>query len=69
MAEEHLGELVLFQTRGLTARIAARRLGALDEHTPKAAARMSETALAHLGHNGNAVAMAAEMQVQPQTSR
>ena len=30
---------------------------------------MRETALAHLRHDGNAVAMAAEMHVHPQTAR
>jgi DNA-binding PucR family transcriptional regulator len=37
--------------------------------TAKGRARMEETALAHVRHNGNAVAMAAEMQVHPQTAR
>ncbi|HEX3240961.1 MAG TPA: helix-turn-helix domain-containing protein [Solirubrobacterales bacterium] len=69
MAEEHLAALIVYEARGLTARIAARRLAPLDELTPKAAARMRETALAHVRHNGNAVAMAAEMHVHPQTAR
>ncbi|MGE0067396.1 MAG: helix-turn-helix domain-containing protein [Solirubrobacterales bacterium] len=69
VAEEHLAELLLFGARGLTGRIGARRLAALDDLTPKAASRMRETALAHVRHNGNAVAMAAEMHVHPQTAR
>jgi hypothetical protein len=69
VAEEHLGELLLFEGRGLTARIGARRLAALDGLTPKAAARMRETALAHVRHHGNAVAMAAELHIHPQTAR
>ncbi|MBK5220903.1 MAG: helix-turn-helix domain-containing protein [Thermoleophilia bacterium] len=69
VAEEHLAELLLFEARPLTARIAARRLAALDGLTEKASERMRETALAHVRHNGNAVAMAAEMHVHPQTAR
>ncbi len=69
LVDEHLGELILLQSRPLTARIGARRLASLDALTPKAATRMRETALAYLRHNGNAVAMATEMQVHPQTAR
>lgn len=68
-ADEHLADLLLFQARPLTARIAARRLAPLRDLTPKAEERMRETALAHVRHHGNAVAMAAEMQVHPQTAR
>jgi PucR-like helix-turn-helix protein len=67
--DDHLVELLLFEGRGLTARIGARRLAPFDELTPKAAQRMRETALAHVRHNSNAVAMAAEMHVHPQTAR
>jgi DNA-binding PucR family transcriptional regulator len=67
--DDHLAELLLFEGRRLAARIGARRLAALDDLTPKAAERMRETALAHVRHNGNAVAMAAEMHVHPQTAR
>jgi hypothetical protein len=67
--EEHLGQLLLAEAQPLTARIAARRLGPLSDLTPKAEERMRETALAHVRHHGNAVAMAAEMQVHPQTAR
>ncbi len=67
--DDHLAGLLLFEARGLTGRIGARRLAPLDELTPKAAERMRETALAHVRHNGNAVAMAAEMHVHPQTAR
>lgn len=68
-ADDHLVELLLHQSEPLTSRIAARRLRPLDELTEKARARMLETALAHVRHNGNAVAMAAEMHVHPQTAR
>jgi hypothetical protein len=67
--DDHLAELLLFESRDLAGRIAARRLAALADLTPKARARMRETALAHLRHDGNAVAMAAEMHVHPQTAR
>jgi hypothetical protein len=67
--DDNLATLLLFESKGLAGRIAARRLGALADLTPKARARMRETALAHLRHDGNAVAMAAEMHVHPQTAR
>jgi hypothetical protein len=67
--DDNLATLLLFESRELAGRIAARRLAALAELTPKARARMRETALAHLRHDGNAVAMAAEMHVHPQTAR
>jgi hypothetical protein len=68
-ADEHLADLLLFEGSSLAARIAARRLAPLRGLTPKAEERMRETALAHVRHHGNAVAMAAEMQVHPQTAR
>lgn len=67
--DEHLADLLLFEAAPLTARIAARRLAPLAPLTEKARARMRETALAHVRHNGNAVAMAAELHVHPQTAR
>ena len=67
--DDNLATLLLFESRELAGRIAARRLAALADLTPKARARMRETALAHLRHDGNAVAMAAEMHVHPQTAR
>ena len=67
--DDHLAALLLFESRELVGRIAARRLAPLADLTPKARGRMRETALAHLRHDGNAVAMAAEMHVHPQTAR
>jgi hypothetical protein len=67
--EDHLADLLLFEGAPLTARLAARRLEPLRGLTPKGAARMRETALAHVRHGGNAVAMAAELQIHPQTAR
>lgn len=68
-ADEHLAELALVESAPLVRRIAARRLAPLAELTERAAARMRETALAYVRHDGNAVAMAAEMHVHPQTAR
>jgi hypothetical protein len=68
-AEDELAPLLLFEGRDLTARIARRRLAPLADLTAKGRRRMEETALAHVRHNGNAVAMAAEMHVHPQTAR
>jgi PucR C-terminal helix-turn-helix domain len=67
--DDNLATLLLVESRELAGRIAARRLAALADLTPKARARMRETAVAHLRHDGNAVAMAAEMHVHPQTAR
>jgi PucR C-terminal helix-turn-helix domain len=69
VAEEHLADLLLFEGRPLASRIAALRLEPLRTLTEKAQGRMRETALAHVRHHGNAVAMAAEMHVHPQTAR
>lgn len=68
-ADEHLAALLLFEGLPLTSRIAARRLAPLRDLTAKAEERMRETALAYVRHHGNAVAMAAAMQVHPQTAR
>jgi hypothetical protein len=68
-ADEHLVGLLLAENASLVSRIAAQRLAPLEGLTEKARARMRETALAHVRHNGNAVAMAAELHVHPQTAR
>lgn len=68
-ADEHLGDLLLFEGAALATRIASQRLAPLDNLTPKARTRMWETALAHVRHGGNAIAMAAELHVHPQTAR
>jgi hypothetical protein len=67
--DDNLAALLLYESRDLAGRIADRRLAAFADLTPKARARMRETALALLRHDGNAVAMAAAMQVHPQTAR
>ena len=69
VAEEHLPELLLFESGGLAQRLAERTLAPLDELTPAARARMEETALAFVRHGGNAVAMARALHLHPQTIR
>jgi hypothetical protein len=68
-ADEHLADLLLLGGSSLTSRIAERRLGALDGLTERSRERMRETALAYVRHGGNAVAMAEELHVHPQTAR
>jgi hypothetical protein len=68
-AEDHLGDLLLASNPVLTTLLAAHRLAPLDDLTPRAQERMRETALAYLRHRGNAVAMAADLQIHPQTAR
>jgi hypothetical protein len=68
-AEDNLADLLLFEGSALVARIAVRRLAPLEPLTEKARERMRETALAYVRHEGNAVAMAAALQVHPQTAR
>jgi hypothetical protein len=68
-ADNHLAELLLLEGGTLTTRIASRRLAPLQTLTAKARERMQETALAHVRHGGNAVAMAADLQIHPQTAR
>jgi DNA-binding PucR family transcriptional regulator len=68
-AEANLGELLVFEGSGLARRIAAIRLVPLERLTEKARNRMLETASAYLRHQGNSVAMAAELHLHPQTVR
>ena len=68
-ADDHLADLLLLAGGPLTARIAERRLSAFEGLTERSRERMRETALAHVRHGGNAVAMAAELHVHPQTAR
>ncbi len=68
-AEDHLADLLLASNPHVTGLLAAKRLAPLSDLTPKARQRMRETALAHVRHHGNAVAMAAELRVHPQTAR
>ncbi len=68
-AEEHLPELLLFESGGVAERLAERRLAPLEELTPAGRARMEETALAFVQHGGNAAAMARALHLHPQTIR
>jgi PucR C-terminal helix-turn-helix domain len=68
-AEDHLTDLLLFEGAELVGRIGSRRLAPLDSLTPKARARMEETALAYVRHGGNAVEMAEALHLHPQTVR
>lgn len=68
-AEEHLGDLLLAGNPFLSSLLAERRLAPLRDLTERGRERMHETALAYVRHHGNAVAMAAELHVHPQTAR
>ncbi len=68
-AEDHLADLLLAGNPQLINPLAAKRLAALEGLTPRARERMGETALVYVRHHGNAVAMANELQVHPQTAR
>lgn len=68
-AEDHLAALLMASSPQVTSLLSAQRLAPLADLTPKARVRMRETAMAHVRHHGNAVAMAAELGVHPQTAR
>jgi DNA-binding PucR family transcriptional regulator len=68
-AEDHIPELLLFESSGLAERLAERRLAPLEELTPAGRGRMEETALAFVQHGGNAAAMARALHLHPQTIR
>lgn len=69
MAEDHLPELLLDTNPAIASLLTTRRLAPLQDLTPRARERMRETALAYVCHRGNAVAMAAELHLHPQTAR
>ncbi|MGN6216553.1 MAG: PucR family transcriptional regulator [Solirubrobacterales bacterium] len=68
-AEDHLVDLLLAGNPLPIPLIARRRLAPLRGLTERARQRMEETALAYVRHRGNAVAMAGELHVHPQTAR
>lgn len=68
-AEDHLPDLILASNPTATSLLAARRLAPFENLTERARERMRETALAYVRHHCNAVAMAAELHVHPQTAR
>jgi hypothetical protein len=67
--DDHLVELMLFDSRDLIGRLRARTLHPLSELTPAARRRMSETALAYIEQRGNAAGMARSLRIHPQTAR
>jgi PucR C-terminal helix-turn-helix domain len=67
--EDHLADLLIFESGGLAERLARSRLAPLAELTPAGRARMEETALAFVQHGGNAAAMARALHLHPQTIR
>jgi PucR C-terminal helix-turn-helix domain len=69
VAEDHLADLLIFESGGLANRLAERRLAPLAELTPAGRARMEETALAFVQYGGNAAAMARALHLHPQTIR
>jgi PucR C-terminal helix-turn-helix domain len=69
LVEDHLAELLIFESAGLADRLAERRLAPLTELTPAGRTRMEETALAFVQHGGNAAAMARALHLHPQTIR
>jgi hypothetical protein len=69
LAEEHLADLLIFESGDLAERLADRRLAPLAELTRAGRARMEETALAFVQHGGNAAAMARALHLHPQTIR
>jgi hypothetical protein len=69
VAEDHLADLVIFESGGLADRLVRSRLAPLAELTPAGRARMEETALAFVQHGGNAAAMARALHLHPQTIR
>ena len=68
-AEDHLTDLLLADNPQITSLLATRRLAPLEGLTKRAQERMRETALAYVRHHGNAVAMAKELHIHPQTAR
>jgi hypothetical protein len=69
VAEQHLVDLLIFESGGLADRLVRTRLEPLAELTPAARERMEETALAFVQHGGNAAAMARALHLHPQTIR
>ncbi|HWN73964.1 MAG TPA: helix-turn-helix domain-containing protein [Solirubrobacterales bacterium] len=69
LVEDHLPELLLGANPTIASLLATRRLAPLQDLTPRAQERMHETALAYVRHRGNAVAMAADLHLHPQTAR
>jgi hypothetical protein len=68
-AEDHLVDLALYRSRDLIARLREQTMAPIGDLTPKAHARMAETALAYVENSGNAAEMARSLNIHPQTAR
>lgn len=67
--EDHLAAVAFFEARDPFQELARRALAPLDDLTPVARERMSETLRAYLDQRGSAPAMARALHVHPQTVR
>ena len=67
--DDHLVDLVIHRSRDLIGHLDRRVLAPLQELTPKSRERMSETALAYIDFQGNAVEMARALHIHPQSAR
>ena len=68
-SEEHLVAIVLHAGRDRLARLASRRLAALESETDASRARLTATLDAHLRHGGRVAPVAEELHVHEQTVR
>ena len=68
-AEDHLVDLALYRSRDLISRLRDQTMAPIRDLTPKAHARMAETALAYVENAGNAAEMARSLNIHPQTAR
>lgn len=68
-ADDHRAALLLHADPPLLAELAAARLAVLDEETERSRARLEDTLLAWLRHEGNATAAGEELGVHGQTVR
>ncbi len=68
-AEDHLVDLALYRSRDLISRLKEQTMAPIGDLTPKAHARMAETALAYVELSGNAAEMARRLNIHPQTAR
>lgn len=68
-SDRHLVDLAIYNSRDLIGRIRDRELAPIEDLTPKARSRMTDTALAFLEQRGNAAEMARALGIHPQTAR
>ena len=67
--DEHLVDLVVFRSRDLIGHLDRRYLAPLKDLTPMYGPRLTETAISYIDHQGNAVEMARELHIHPQSAR